>query len=86
MGSAPMSKLNKIVAPAMTYIKGEEMTHYACNLILKEWIDPYFNTSKWEVFDLSCVARDKSDDKVLKDAVDRYVRSSVPFLPTLPFF
>jgi len=53
----------------MVYIAGEEMTRYTCELILKEWIDPYFTTEKWENFDLSCVNRDKTDDKVLNDAV-----------------
>ena len=30
---------------------------------------PYVDTSKWEYFDLSCVARDKSGDQVLRDAI-----------------
>ena len=53
----------------MVYIQGEEMTHYATQLLLKQWIEPYFDTSSWETYDLSCKARDASDDQVLKDAV-----------------
>ena len=59
----------KVVLPPMVYIAGEEMTHYASNLILDQWIKPYFDISAWEYFDLSCKARDESDDKVLHDAV-----------------
>ena len=54
----------------MVYIAGEEMTHYACNLIVEKWIEPYFDTSSWETFDLSCKSRDETDDQVLHDAVD----------------
>lgn len=60
----------KVVAPPMVYISGEEMTHYVCNLIVEKWFDPYFDCSNWERYDLSCKARDESDDKVLKDAVE----------------
>lgn len=59
----------KVVLPPMVYIAGEEMTHYASELFVKEWIDPYFDTSAWEKYDLSCKARDESNDKVLHDAV-----------------
>lgn len=59
-----------IKAPPMVYIAGEEMTHYASQLIVDKWIKPYFNTEAWEVYDLSCKARDESDDKVLHDAVE----------------
>ena len=59
----------KIVLPPMVYIAGEEMTHYAMSLIVEKWMDPYFDTTAWERFDLSCKARDASDDQVLKDAV-----------------
>jgi len=48
-----------IPAPPMTYIAGEEMTHYACNLFVEQWIQPYFDTSAWESYDLSCKARDE---------------------------
>lgn len=59
----------KTASPPMTYIAGEEMTRYCMELILKEWVNPYVDTSKWEYFDLSCKNRDATDDKVLKDAV-----------------
>mmetsp|Transcript_8856 Transcript_8856/g.16115 ORF Transcript_8856/g.16115 Transcript_8856/m.16115 type:complete len:543 (-) Transcript_8856:587-2215(-) len=65
-----VSKDEKVVAPPMVYIAGEEMTHYASELIVDQWITPYFDTSKWETYDLSCRSRDKTDDKVLKDAVE----------------
>jgi isocitrate dehydrogenase len=59
----------KVVAPPMVYISGEEMTHYACTLIQDQWIRPYFDTSSWQYFDLSCRHRDATNDQVLKDAV-----------------
>lgn len=59
----------KIVAPPMVYISGEEMTHYTMNLILDQWIKPHIDISNWEFYDLSCKARDATDDKVLKEAV-----------------
>lgn len=59
----------KIVSPPMTYISGEEMTHYCMNLILEQWIKPHINIDAWEFYDLSCIARDKTDDKVLYDAI-----------------
>lgn len=54
----------------MVYISGEEMTHYASNLIVEQWINPLFDTSAWEKYDLSCKARDETNDKVLTDAVE----------------
>jgi len=63
------SRDEKIVLPPMVYIKGEEMTRYTMELILDQWIRPHLDTSKWEYFDLSCKARDDSEDKVLHDAV-----------------
>ena len=33
-----------IAAPPMTYISGEEMTHYCMNLILEKWIRPHVST------------------------------------------
>jgi len=54
----------------MVYIAGEEMTHYAMNIIVDQWVKPYFDTSKWEYFDLSCKSRDETGDQVLADAVD----------------
>jgi isocitrate dehydrogenase len=53
----------------MVYISGEEMTHYACNLMIDQWINPFFDTSAWETYDLSCKNRDDTDDAVLHDAV-----------------
>jgi len=58
-----------IPAPPMVYISGEEMTHYASNLIVDQWVKPYFDVSAWETFDLSCKSRDETDDRVLHDAV-----------------
>ncbi len=49
--------------------QGEEFTRYAGELYLSKWIRPYVDTSAWEFFDLSCVARDKSNDQVLRDAI-----------------
>lgn len=65
-----LSLLKKTAAPPMVYISGEEMTRYACQLIVDQWIKPYFDISKWEIYDLSCKARDDTDDAVLKDAVE----------------
>ena len=52
------------------YISGEEMTRYAMELVMDGWIKPFVNTDRWEFYDLSCKARDDSEDKVLIDAVD----------------
>jgi len=60
----------KIVSPPMVYISGEEMTRYTMELILEQWIKPYVDISAWEFYDLSCKARDDTNDKVLKDAVE----------------
>jgi len=54
----------------MVYISGEEMTHYAMDLIVDQWVKPYFDITAWQFFDLSCKARDQTNDKVLKDAVE----------------
>ena len=59
-----------IKAPPMVYISGEEMTRYASQLIVDQWIKPYFDTSAWELYDLSCKNRDATNDKVLHDAVE----------------
>ena len=64
------SSLSKVAAPPMVYISGEEMTKYTCDLVVEKWIKPYFDISNWETYDLSCKARDESDDKVLHDAVE----------------
>ena len=66
---ASLSLDEKVLAPPMVYIGGEEMTHYTCNLIVEKWIEPYFDISAWETFDLSCKARDETNDKVLHEAV-----------------
>ena len=60
---------SKLVAPPMVYISGEEMTKYAMELILEKWVGPYVDTSAWEFYDLSCKARDDTEDQVLHDAV-----------------
>jgi len=54
----------------MVYISGEEMTRYCMELILDQWIKPRIDISQWEFYDLSCKARDDTEDKVLHDAVD----------------
>lgn len=61
---------NKLQAPAMVYISGEEMTREVMKMILSAWIEPYLDTRNWQFFDLSCKSRDDSGDKVLKDAID----------------
>eukprot|EP00594_Rhizosolenia_setigera_P007628 CAMPEP_0178954194 /NCGR_PEP_ID=MMETSP0789-20121207/8851_1 /TAXON_ID=3005 /ORGANISM="Rhizosolenia setigera, Strain CCMP 1694" /LENGTH=537 /DNA_ID=CAMNT_0020635561 /DNA_START=14 /DNA_END=1627 /DNA_ORIENTATION=+ len=61
---------DKVKAPPMVYISGEEMTKYACDLITEKWVQPYFEITSWEKYDLSCKSRDQSDDQVLKDAVE----------------
>lgn len=66
---ATFSSDEKVVAPPMVYIAGEEMTHYACELFVDQWFKPYFDISNWERYDLSCKARDESNDQVLRDAV-----------------
>merc|ERR550539_65028 len=38
-------------------------------LVLDKWIYPLVDTSQWQYFDLSCVNRDQTNDKVLHDAV-----------------
>eukprot|EP00501_MAST-03F_sp_TOSAG23-6_P002004 GSMAST32.ASY1.ANO1.2089.1 assembled CDS len=43
---------DKLVAPPMVFIKGEEMTRYCMQLILDEWIHPRFDTSSWDFYDL----------------------------------
>lgn len=53
----------------MVVITGEEMTHYAMCEILKHWVYPFVDTSKWQSYDLSCKSRDDTEDQVLKDAV-----------------
>jgi len=64
-----MSTGKKLKAPPMVYIKGEEMTKYTMELVMDRWINKYLDTSAWASYDLSCAARDASDDQVLHDAV-----------------
>ena len=59
----------RIIAPPMVYIAGEEMTRYTMELILDKWITPNIDTGAWQYFDLSCRARDATNDQVLHDAV-----------------
>jgi len=59
----------KILAPPMVYISGEEMTHYCMQRILDRWIRKNVDISNWEFYDLSCKSRDTTQDQVLKDAV-----------------
>jgi len=54
----------------MVYIKGEEMTRYAMQLILDKWIQPHLDTSAWEWYDLSCISRDSTEDACLRNAVE----------------
>jgi len=77
-GAANMST-KKIVAPPMVYIKGEEMTKYCMDLILERWIEPLVDTSAWEFYDLSCNARDDTEDKCLHDAVEAGARIGAIF-------
>lgn len=37
----------KIEAPPMVYISGEEMTNYAMNLIVDQWIRPHLDIKHW---------------------------------------
>ena len=48
----PFPLHKKLVAPAMTYISGEEMTRYTMELILEQWVRPHIDISKWEFFKL----------------------------------
>jgi|GEM_PF-1653408 len=61
---------SKLSAPAMVYITGEEMTREVMKMVLAQWVEPFLETGKWQYFDLSCKARDDSDDKVLADAIN----------------
>eukprot|EP01126_Amoeba_proteus_P017157 TRINITY_DN1813_c0_g2_i5.p1 TRINITY_DN1813_c0_g2~~TRINITY_DN1813_c0_g2_i5.p1 ORF type:complete len:462 (+),score=87.80 TRINITY_DN1813_c0_g2_i5:236-1621(+) len=53
----------------MVYITGEEMTRYAGNLYLRQWIEPHVDISQWEFYDLSCKSRDDTNDQVLYDCI-----------------
>ena len=60
----------KMIAPPMVYISGEEMTREVMRMVLDKWITPYLDTRQWRNFDLSCKGRDDSNDQVLKDAIE----------------
>ena len=60
----------KIIAAPMVYVSGEEMTAYVMDLIVKKWIEPHVDTSKWERFDLRAKNRDDTQDKVLRDVIE----------------
>jgi isocitrate dehydrogenase len=59
----------KMRAPPLVYIAGEEMSRWAGELFLNEWIRPYVDISAWEFYDLSCQSRDRTNDKVLYDCI-----------------
>jgi isocitrate dehydrogenase len=61
--------MNKLPAPVMVYISGEEMTHEVMKMVLDKWIAPYLDTAAWQHFNLSCKNRDATKDQVLKDAI-----------------
>jgi len=69
----------KIKSLPLVYIKGEEMTRYAAQLMLDHWVQPHVDTSAWEFFDLSCNARDDSNDQTLRDAVTAGARLGAIF-------
>ena len=58
-------------SPPLVYITGEEMTRYAGQLYLDNWIKPYMEISNWEFYDLSCKNRDNTNDQVLYDAISQ---------------
>ncbi len=62
--------MSKIIAPAMVYISGEEMTREVMKMVMAEWVEPYLDTKNWQFFDLSCAKRDETDDKILTDAIN----------------
>lgn len=62
--------MEKIKAPKMVYISGEEMTRVFMRDAVDYWVKPWMDISSWEFFDLSCISRDRSDDQVLRSAID----------------
>ena len=62
---------NKIISPPIVYLKGEEMTRYTMELFLNKCITPHIDTKNWHFYDLSCKNRDKTNDKILHDAIDK---------------
>lgn len=63
----------------MVYISGEEMTKYCMDLVLEKWIKPHVDISAWEFYDLSCKARDDTEDQCLRDAVSAGARIGAIF-------
>jgi isocitrate dehydrogenase len=64
------SENSKILkSPPLVYISGEEMSRYAGELYLDNWIRPYMDISNWKFYDLSCKSRDNSNDQVLRDCI-----------------
>jgi isocitrate dehydrogenase len=61
---------DKIKAPPMVYITGEEFTRYASELYLKEWVKPFVDISAWEFHDMSCKSRDDTNDQALFKAIE----------------
>jgi len=45
---------------------GEEMSRYTMELIMKKWVEPSIDTSKWEYYDLSCKAPQRLDSSSLR--------------------
>ena len=60
----------KLKCPPIVYVSGEEMTRYAMQLILDQWIEPNVDISQWEFYDLSCKSRDDTEDQVLRDVIE----------------
>jgi isocitrate dehydrogenase len=48
----------QIMAPAMVYITGEEMTRVFMEDAINTWVKPYLDISQWEFYDLSCKSRE----------------------------
>ena len=61
------STWSRHTAPPMVYISGEEMSLYTMEIIMEKWVKPSVDISQWEFYDLSCKARDASNDQVLKE-------------------
>ncbi len=53
---------------------GEELTAWCMQLIRARWLAPHVDMSAWEFFDLSCAARDASDDQTLRSAISAGAR------------
>ncbi len=55
-------------------------------LVMDKWVKPHVDVTNWEFYDLSCISRDKTEDKVLKDAVDAGKRIGAIFKVFLNMF